>query len=217
MEQMDKGTTTQEPAVPQQEEVSGKKKEIRIKEKVFHFAKPKLRHRNTVLRILEAIGKSEGNMKGIAEVVQKKGWTPEQAMKIKEEDLTFEERIIMTNYSGIEKILKLRQADKDIPDKDKPKTVWDVAKIPDSELSAKEQDLKNKTFETFEIMNEVLVEVLYCTIQKTNAFEITGIESFDDMDYDDAVVLFRNGMEFIREAAINIKQVKEEGNKYRKN
>ena len=201
-------------ATPVKTEIGGRQTIIRIREKEFHFRKPPLGKRRVVIGILNKIagGPGAGDLRGVDAVVRKHGWTPEEAMKMDEEKLPPNEKLVMTNYDGLMKIAERR----------KLKDVWEVVEIPDSELDSEELNIKYRTTESFDMMDEILPDVLYCTIYKVNyateeELKSRGKEFFDDLDFDDAVVLFRNGLEFIKEMANNVKLIKEHGGVYRKN
>jgi len=216
----EKGTPPTTSGKSDTDKKSNKEETMRFDERTFKFGKPKLKHRADVLKILEAIEKAPGDMKGIALVVQERKLTPEQAAQMDDSDYTSDEQLVMQNYRGLEKILLSRIASTDFPDWEADKTIWDVCDIPEDDLTGEEASWKRAQWDSFEVMNEISPDVLFVTIR-----EVTGVskddltkEWFEDeLDYGQAMLLFKNGLAYIMESAYEIQSIRKGKNPARKN
>jgi hypothetical protein len=226
----DKGNSTHKSVewdTPAKDEAKQPEKElkrtIKIEGRTFEFGKPKAKHRDLALKVLKRIEETSGDLNGIDEVVRKRGLTPDQAAMLDESDYTVKERKMMMNYKGIKKILDDRIASPDYPDWNEKKTLWDVLDIPNLELTDEENEDKNTISSSLGVINDILEEVIICSVHKTSFIDIRGNPEGwkewirEDMTYDDGVVLFYIGLQWIKLGMKNVMRIRTQGTFERKN
>lgn len=190
---------------------------MRVGDRTYKFGKPKLKHRETVMKILTKISEAPGDLRGIAMVVQRRELTPEQAAEMDETDYEPEERLVMSNYKGLKKILDRRIASDEYPDWKTGKDVFDVCAIPNDQLTDQELNWKNGQWESFGIMNDILADVLLVTIRGISGHQEVTPEIIEELDYTEALQLFRNGLKYVKQAAFDIQAVRSGQSPERKN